>query len=100
MAFTGIFFQVYLVFGKKKKKKKKKNSKGYHSPLKLACEQALLGLLGIWPERPGRAYAQARPSQLTLTVSLKPFGLGLCVKEQNNGRSNQKIFIHHSRFGF
>ena len=46
MAFTGIIFQVYFVFGEKKKKA-------------LACEQALLGFPGIRPERPGRACSHA-----------------------------------------
>ena len=56
MAFTDIIFQLYFVFGKKKKKKK---SNGYHSPLQLACEQALLGFPGIRPKRPGRACSHA-----------------------------------------
>ena len=59
MAFTDIIFQVYFVFGKKKKKKKKKQSNGYHSPLQLAWEEALLGFPGIRPKRPGRACSHA-----------------------------------------
>ena len=55
MAFTGIIFQVYFVFGKKKKK----NSNGYHSPFQLACEEAPLGFPGIRPKRPGRACSHA-----------------------------------------
>ena len=79
MAFTGIIFQVYFVFGKKKKLLQgslamaftgiifqvhfvfgeKKNSNGYHSPLQLACEEAPLGFPGIRPKRPGRAFSHA-----------------------------------------